>query len=58
MTRILLVCTVLVVGCNRKSTPSAAPSQPARAPENPAVMAARRNAPVLDRGSAGPLQYP
>jgi hypothetical protein len=45
----LFLVLIAATSCNRKSTPTAAPAQPAQAPENPAVMAARRNAPVLDR---------
>jgi hypothetical protein len=52
MKRARLICglaLILSAGCTRKTTPSAAPAPAAQGPENPAVMAARRNAPVLDR---------
>jgi hypothetical protein len=49
MTRLLFVCGLLAAGCTHKSTPTSAPAPGSPAPENPAVMAARRNAPVLDR---------
>ena len=50
MTRILLACTLLAAGCHRGQKANAPePPDPAQGPENPAVMAARRNAPVLDR---------
>lgn len=44
-----LLVFLAAVGCNRKGTATVAAPQPAQAPDNPAVMAARRNAPVLDR---------
>src|SRR5690349_15757282 len=51
MKRILLVCCLLAVGCHRgqKANAPEPPAAGSPAPENPAVMAARRNAPVLDR---------
>jgi hypothetical protein len=49
MIRFIVICSLLVVACNRKAAPTTATAQPGPAPDNPAVMAARRNAPVLDR---------
>src|SRR5947209_7425901 len=40
---------VLLAGCGHKNAPEPRRDPAAQAPENPAVMAARRNAPVLDR---------
>jgi hypothetical protein len=55
---ILTLCAPLALGCRRGTGQSAPAPGPrsnvgAQAPENPAVMAARRNAPVLDRALTG-----
>jgi hypothetical protein len=49
----LTLALILLAGCGHKNAPEPRPDPAAQAPENPAVMAARRNAPVLDRTMTG-----